>query len=49
MTLSQLKGMLRFHKAAYKAYSVSGQKNNAKQARAKMIDTYLALRKARNA
>lgn len=49
MTTSQIKGMLRFHKSAYKAYKASGQKENARQARSKMIETYLQLRKVRNA
>lgn len=49
MTISQIKGMLRFHKSAYRAYKASGQKVNAQQARSKMIEMYLQLRKARNA
>jgi len=48
MTISQIKGMLRFHKAAYKAYKASGQTENANKARSKMIETYLLLRKARS-
>lgn len=49
MTTSQIKGMLRFHKSAYKAYKASGQKSMATQARSKMIEMYLQLRKVRNA
>jgi hypothetical protein len=48
MTISQLKGMLRFHKAAYKAYQASGQTENAAKARLKIVETYLLLRKARS-
>jgi hypothetical protein len=47
MTTTQIKGMLRFHRSAYKAYKASGQKERAEQARAKMIEMYLMLRKAR--
>lgn len=47
MSKSQIQGMLRFHKASYKAYKASGQTENAKQARAKMVEMYLQLRKAR--
>ena len=47
MTKTQLTGMLRFHKSAYKAYKVGGQTQNALQARARMIDTYLQLRATR--
>lgn len=47
MNTTQLKGMLRFHKSAYKAYKASGQAANAEQARARMIATYLQLRNAR--
>lgn len=47
MTTSQLKGMLRFHKSAYRAYKNSGQKEMARQARERMIATYLQLRATR--
>jgi len=49
MTTAQIKGMLRFHKSAYKAYKASGQSKQASQSRSKMIEMYLQLRKARNA
>lgn len=41
---SQLKGMLRFHKSAYKAYKSTGNKSMATQARRIMIETYLKIR-----
>lgn len=47
-TISQLKGMVRFHQKAYKAYKAAGMKSNAIQAREKMLMTYLDLRKIRN-
>jgi len=47
MTISQIKGMLRLHKATYKAYKATGQTENAKQARAHMIAMYLKLRAVR--
>jgi len=47
MSISQIKGMLRFHKSAYRAYKASGQKENARQSRVKMIETYLQLRSTR--
>jgi len=48
MTISQIKGLLRFHKSAYRAYKASGQTENANKARAKMIELYLLLRKTRS-
>jgi len=47
MTTNQIKGMLRFHKSAYKAYKASNQQKQAEQARAKMIELYLQLRATR--
>jgi hypothetical protein len=47
MTKKQIKGMLRFHKAAYKAYKTSGQTEKASQARIRMLETYLQLRARR--
>jgi hypothetical protein len=47
MTISQIKGMLRFHKSAYKAYKASGQTDMEKQSRIKMIEMYLKLRSTR--
>ncbi len=44
MTSTQLKGMLRFHKAAYRAYKQAGKMENARQARARMLQTYLEIR-----
>lgn len=47
MTTSQIKGMLKFHKSTYKAYKQAGKKLMAHQARVKMIEMYLQLRKVR--
>ena len=47
MTLTQIKGMLRFHKSAYKAFKARNQTDNAKQARSHMITMYLMLRATR--
>ena len=47
MTISQIKGILRFHKSAYKAYKASNQPAQAEQARKKMIEFYLRLRAVR--
>ena len=47
MTTSQLKGMMNFHRRAYRAYKNAGLSANAKQARAKMIELYLQLRATR--
>jgi hypothetical protein len=47
MTTAQNKGMLRFHKSAYKAYRANNQTAKAEQARAKMLETYLQLRASR--
>lgn len=45
--LSQLKGLLRFHKAAYKAYKASGQTKQAQAARKAAISIYLQIRSLR--
>ena len=47
MTTSQIKGMMNFHRKAYKAYKAVGNTANAEQARAKMIELYLQLRASR--
>ena len=47
MTTSQLKGMMNFHRKAYRAYKTVGNTANAEQARAKMIELYLKLRASR--
>lgn len=47
MNNSQTRGMLKFHKGAYKAYKQAGKKIMAHQARVKMIEMYLILRKGR--
>jgi len=47
MTTSQIKGMMNFHRKAYKAYKAVGKTANAEQARAKMIELYLQLRASR--
>ena len=47
MSTSQIKGMLKFHRSAYKAYKQAGRKIMAHQARVKMIEMYLQLRKSR--
>ena len=47
MTKSELKGMFKLHKKFYEAYKSYGQIEKAKQARKKMLFSYLQLRELR--
>ena len=47
MNIKQLKGILNFHKRAYRAYKGLGNMVQARHARRHMIDLYLQLRKMR--
>ena len=47
MTVGQAKGMLRFHKQAYKAYKTTKQTENTQMARKAMIKMYLIVRSFR--